>query len=158
MREEAEVMASALRAEGIDAYVGNAHHANVDWGWTIALGGLQVFVPRSRIDDAKAAMRARWKEAAENPEGEPVKRRDRYKAWLVVGGSLLLWFLGIAMPTAHTLDTDINMRAFQVSAAERARNFLEQMKAQCRTNSDLIEYNVWDGVGFRLVSCDEILD
>ena len=88
MREEAEVMASALRAEGIDAFVGNAHHANVDWGWTIALGGMQVFVPRSRIDDAKSAMRARWKEASENPEGEPVKRRDRYKAWLVIGGYL----------------------------------------------------------------------
>ncbi len=30
MREDAEVMACALGAEGIDAFVGNRHHANVD--------------------------------------------------------------------------------------------------------------------------------
>ena len=40
MREEAEVAAAALRADGIDAFVGNAHHANVDWLYTLALGGL----------------------------------------------------------------------------------------------------------------------
>jgi hypothetical protein len=42
-------------------------------------------VPRNRIEDAKAAMRARWHEAVENPEGEPVRRRDRWKVWLVIG-------------------------------------------------------------------------
>jgi hypothetical protein len=122
--EEAEVMASALRAEGIDAFVGNRHHANVDWGWTIALGGLQVMVPTDRFDDAKAAMRTRWREALENPEGDPVRRRDRWKVWLVMGAAWLLpW--GV-MSTAHTLDSDMNMRAVQVSSDD----FNRQARAQ----------------------------
>ena len=90
MREEAEVMASALRAEGIDAFIGNSQHAYFNWHYVIALGGLQVMVPRNRIDEAKAALRVRWQEAAENPEGEPVKRRDRWKLWLVIGGYVSL--------------------------------------------------------------------
>jgi hypothetical protein len=124
-REEAEVMASALRAEGIDAFIGNRHHANVDWGWTIALGGLQVMAPTDRFDDAKAAMRKRWREAKENPEGEPVKRRDRWKVWLVIGATWLLpW--GV-MSTAHTLDHDMNRRAFQASFDDVGRPGMVQV-------------------------------
>lgn len=114
MREEAEVMASALRAEGIDAFVGNRHHANVDWGWTIALGGMQVFVPRAKLQEAKDVIRARLKEAAEapDPEAEPTRRRDRWKVWAVIAVSL---FLPIGGLTAHTLDGHLNDVAFQHS-------------------------------------------
>ena len=56
-------MALALRAESIDAFDVNRHHANVDLGWTIALAGLQVMAPTDRFDDAKAAMRTRRREA-----------------------------------------------------------------------------------------------
>jgi hypothetical protein len=73
-------MALALRAESIDAFDVNRHHANVDLGWTMALGGLQVMAPTDRFDDAKAAMRTRRREALENTQGDPVKRRDRWKA------------------------------------------------------------------------------
>jgi len=86
MREEAEVMASALRAEGIDAFVAPLHHATYNWHLTIALGGLQVFVPRQKLQEAKDVIRARIQEAADNPEGESVGRRDRWKVWTVIAG------------------------------------------------------------------------
>jgi hypothetical protein len=141
MREEAEVMASALRAEGIDAFIGNRHHANVDWGWTIALGGLQVMAPRDRIDDAKAVLRARWQEATENPEGEPVKRRDRWKVWLVIVATLLLpW--GV-MSTAHTLDQNLNMLAFQHQLVEWEREQAELDSIHCPSPDE--EPLVWPG-------------
>lgn len=84
MREEAEVMASALRAEGIDAFLGNLHQASWNWGYVIAFGGVQVMVPRQKLDEAKQVIRERISEAAANPEGEPVGRRDRWKAWAVI--------------------------------------------------------------------------
>jgi hypothetical protein len=110
-------MVSALGAQGIDACVGNAHHANLDRGWIIALGGMQLLVPHSRIDDTKAALHALWKEVSENPEGEPTKRRDRYKIWLVIIGFLLLSVSGVALSGAHTLRPDLDMQAFQAPAA-----------------------------------------
>lgn len=91
MREEAEVMASALRAEGIDAFTGNGLHVGADWHLTQALGGVQVMVPGARLEEAKAAIRARMREAAENSEeadDAPVERRDRWKLWLVVAFAL----------------------------------------------------------------------
>jgi hypothetical protein len=153
-REEAEVMASALRAEGIDAFVGNRHHANVDWGWTIAPGGLQVMVPADRFDDAKAAMRTRWREALENPEGDPVRRRDRWKVWLVMGAAWLLpW--GV-MSTAHTLDSDMNMRVVQVSSDDFNRQGRAQLSfsapaglSPAEREAALVDYcldNPWDSV------------
>lgn len=87
MREEAEVMASALRAEGIDAILGNGLHLNTDWHLTLALGGVQVLVPGQKIEEAKAVIRERIKDAAENPEGEPVGRRDRWKLWAAIACS-----------------------------------------------------------------------
>lgn len=128
MREEAEVMASALRAGGIDAFVGNRHHANVDWGWTIALGGMQVFVPRAKLAEAREAIRSRLKEAAEapDPHAEPTKRRDRWKVWVVIVVSFLLPVGGM---TAHTMDQSRQelavqsamMESFQAYVQERAR-------------------------------------
>lgn len=128
MREEAEVMASALRAEGIDAFVGNRHHANVDWGWTIALGGNQVFVPAGNIDEARTLMRARIREAAEHPDpdAEPARRHDRWKVWVVIVVSFLLPVRGM---TAHTMDQSRQelavqaamMESFQAYVQERAR-------------------------------------
>lgn len=109
MREEAEVVASALRADGIDAFVGNAHHANVDWGYTLALGGLQVLVPRQKLDEARDAIRERVREAAMADDGEPVRRRDRYKVWLVFAGFVVLGFFGIEGAVAsHQFDEQRN--------------------------------------------------
>lgn len=121
MREEAEVMASALRAEGIDAFVGNRHHANVDWGWIIALGGMQVFVPRLKIDEAKTVIRTRIKEASElpDPEAEPTRRRDHWKIWSVIAGGFVLGWFGIYASTSTTLDAD---RARQAQTAEWQRD------------------------------------
>jgi hypothetical protein len=67
------------------------------------LGGVQLLAPHNRIDDAKAALQARWKEASEIPECEPTRHRDRYRIWLVIIGFLLLSFSGVALSTAHTL-------------------------------------------------------
>lgn len=119
MREEAEVMASALRAEGVDAFVGNRHHANVDWGWTLAMGGMQVFVPRQRIAEAKEVIRDRIREALANPEGKPAKRRDHWKVWAVIAGGFVLGLFGINPGSANTLDGD---RERQLRDAEWQRN------------------------------------
>lgn len=117
MREEAEVMASALRAEGIDAFVGNRHHANVDWGWTIALGGMLVFVPRARLQEAKEVIRGRIREAADtpDPEAEPTRRHDRWKIWAVM---VAAFFLPIGGITAHTLDEHLSRQSFQARMSE----------------------------------------
>lgn len=85
MREEAEVLASALRADGVDAFVGDTNHQGMVWFYTLALGGLQVFVPRNRIEDAKVLIRARLIENADNHPEERVERRDRWKLWLTAG-------------------------------------------------------------------------
>lgn len=93
-REEAEVMASALRADGVDAFVGNAQHVQANWFYALALGGLQVMVPRSRIAEARALMRERLRDNADAYPEEQVGRRDRWKLWLVVMVVYSLnWFL-----------------------------------------------------------------
>ncbi|MEQ1780488.1 MAG: hypothetical protein ABMA14_03950 [Hyphomonadaceae bacterium] len=84
MREEAEVMASALRAEGVDAFVSAISY---NWHMTLAFGGVQVFVPWAKVDEAKQVIRERIKEAAAHPEGEAVGRRDRWKLWTVLACS-----------------------------------------------------------------------
>lgn len=94
-REEAEVMASALRAEGIDALIGNGLHINTDWHLTLALGGAQVLVPRQKLEEARATIRERVDEARAHPEGEAVGRRDRWKLWALVG-----FYCGLPVLTA----------------------------------------------------------
>jgi len=84
-REEAEVMAGALRADGIDSFLGNTNHASINWFYLIALGGIQVMVPRVRLADAKAAMRERFKDNVDNFPEEKIERRDRWKAWVTLG-------------------------------------------------------------------------
>lgn len=89
-REEAEVMAGALRADGIDAFLGNTNHAGINWFQLIALGGLQVMVPRARLADAKEAVRDRLREHAHDHPEDRVRRHDRWKLWVTVIGYLLL--------------------------------------------------------------------
>jgi len=84
-REEAEVMACALRAEGIDAFLGNTNHAGINWFYLIALGGVQVMVPRAKLADAKQAMRDRFKDNVDNFPEEKIERRDQWKAWVTLG-------------------------------------------------------------------------
>lgn len=146
-------MASALRAHGIDACVGNAHHANLDRGWRIALGGVQLSAPHNLIYDAKAALQARWKKASEIPECEPARRRDRYRIWLVVIGFRLLSFSGVALSAAHTLRPDLDMQAFQVPAAEFAQEASERMIAECRKDPASSLYDTADGCA---LTCEEI--
>jgi hypothetical protein len=152
MREEAEVMASALRAEGIDAFVGNRHHANVDWGWVIALGGMQVFVPRAKLAEAREAIRARLRDVAGNPDqdAEPTKRRDRWKVWTVIIVTLLLPVGGL---TAHTIDEHRNRVAFQAEVdefigfnEELRRVYSDADRAFCEKNPDSLIDQTWDGV------------
>jgi hypothetical protein len=105
MREEAEVAAAALRADGVHAFIGNSHHAYTDWGYTIALGGLQIMVPRQRLADAKALLRERIHDNAEANLEDRVSRRDRWKIWVLVVGyygfpaaAWLLWSWASAYP------------------------------------------------------------
>ncbi len=109
-REEAEVAASALRAEGVDAFIGNSETANMHWGLTQAMGGLQIMVPAAQINRAKMLLQNRIEESATGDEDEPYdpgRRRDRWKAWILfvlVGGPLLvigvIFLLGAALGKA----------------------------------------------------------
>jgi hypothetical protein len=102
-REEADVAASALRADGIDAFLGNVHHATAQWGGVQALGGIQIMVPSSRLIDAKELLRGRLKDWSEESAEEPAPRRDRWKAWV-----LLAFVLGpLAVALAYRLVTGI---------------------------------------------------
>lgn len=93
-REEAEIVASALRAGGIDAFIGNSNHAYTNWGYIIALGGLQVLTPAARLGEARRLLSDRIKDHANDSDGEPTPRRDHYKLWLIIGGWFLLgWFV-----------------------------------------------------------------
>ncbi len=92
MREEAEVVASALRADGVDAFIGNSNHAHVDWLYTFALGGLQVLVPRQKLGEARTLLRERIHENANADPEEKATRRDRWKIWVLVGG-----FYGVSL-------------------------------------------------------------
>ena len=91
MREEAEIAAAALRANGIDAFIGNSEMATMHWGTVQAMGGLQIMVPASRLTEAKDFLRERLSEAAEDDEEgyDPARRKDRWKAWV-----LLIWIAG----------------------------------------------------------------
>lgn len=88
---------AALRADGVEAFLGNAYHDSVMAIGTHALGGLQVMVPSMQLAEAKALLAARrqqasgddaWDDDAEDG-GAPRGRRDRWKAWL-----LALFFIG----------------------------------------------------------------
>jgi hypothetical protein len=92
-REEAEVVAAALRADGIDAFIGNSNHAYVEWLLVPALNGLQIFVPRPRLAEAKDRLRERIKENAEHKDGELVRRNDQWKMWLGILVMLSPWLL-----------------------------------------------------------------
>jgi hypothetical protein len=83
-REEAEVAAAALRADGIDAFIGNSNHAYTDWFTVLALNGLQILVPSSKLPAARQMLRERLIENAQVEFDEPVERRDRYKVWLTL--------------------------------------------------------------------------
>jgi hypothetical protein len=102
MREEAEVAAAALRADGIDAFIGNFHHAAIEWGIVPALGGVQVLVPSASLATAREALRDRI--SYDTPaDYEPAPRRDRYKAWLALG-----WLcFGFLLFGANLLDRNV---------------------------------------------------
>jgi hypothetical protein len=59
MREEAEVAAAALRADGIDAFVPDRSHAGMTWFYVLALGAWQIFVPRQKLAEAKSLLQER---------------------------------------------------------------------------------------------------
>jgi hypothetical protein len=82
-REEAEVMASALRADGVDAFVEPNTHQGMTWLYTLGLGGLRVFVPRDQVEEARNLVRTRLSEFADADLEERVERRDRWKVWLI---------------------------------------------------------------------------
>lgn len=53
---EAYVCWGLLRANGFDASIDNRHHAAQDWAMVQALGGIQIRIPTSQFDDAKACI------------------------------------------------------------------------------------------------------
>ena len=108
-REEAEVAAAALRADGVDAFVGNAEMANTHWGTVQAMGGLQIMVPARMLAEAKNILRERLSDVAEEDDDEgydPSKRKDRWKAWV-----LLIWVVG---PIAAVIVIGFAMRLLAI--------------------------------------------
>lgn len=164
MREEAEVMASALRAEGIDAFIGNLHHATWDWGYVIALGGLQVLVPRQKLDEAKQVIRERISEAAANPEGEAVGRRDRWKVWAVILGTIGLnayayWYAQQELPVITYAPTEIETYVPAYFSAPETLTEAAQhdvLRDYCLDNPDHTVISREDGMGY-ITPCSDIL-
>lgn len=101
-REEAEVAASALRADGIDAFVGNAHHAAMEWWLTPALGGAQIMVPASALGDARTKLKARVADWKQEPVFDRARRRNRWREWTMIvwlfAPALLAWLLWALWP------------------------------------------------------------
>lgn len=83
--EEAEVVAATLRAGGIDAFVGNAHHASNDWLHLRAMGGAQVMAPSWQLDGARSLLVEQLRDLEPAAYAEPpVIRRDRWKLWIMM--------------------------------------------------------------------------
>ncbi|ASR42947.1 hypothetical protein BEN78_05705 [Xanthomonas citri pv. mangiferaeindicae] len=51
---EAQLVCGRLQAEGIDAFVGDAHMALANWEWRLAIGGVKVHVPDAELARARA--------------------------------------------------------------------------------------------------------
>ena len=104
MREEAEVAAAALRADGIDAFLSNTNHSGIEWFYVHAFGGVQIMVPRQEPDEAKSALRERVREHAGDFPEERIRRRDRWKVWLLgaypYGPVMLAWATLAWLPSA----------------------------------------------------------
>jgi hypothetical protein len=115
MREEAEIASGALRADGIDAFIGNSNHANSEWLLAPAFNGLQVLVPRQKLAEAKNLLRERIREnaAQDDADNERARRRDHWKMWLSLGvlfapwlvysglvqrGEPSAWLVGVSLP------------------------------------------------------------
>jgi hypothetical protein len=96
-REEAEVAAAALRADGIDAFIGNSNHSRMDWFYVFALGGLQIMVPRQELLAAKTALLKRISENAEAFREDRIGRRDRWKIWVIAALSSPVLLLCVAI-------------------------------------------------------------
>ena len=58
-RTEADVAQSALEAAGIPVYLADENMTRVAWLYTIALGGIRLFVPGERLDEARAVLAAK---------------------------------------------------------------------------------------------------
>ncbi|MEZ6028521.1 MAG: hypothetical protein R3C46_02125 [Hyphomonadaceae bacterium] len=82
-REEAEVMASALRADGVDAFTSPLNHQGMTWFYLMALGGVRVLVPRDQLEESRLLIRERLRENAGTHLEERVGRRDRAKIWVM---------------------------------------------------------------------------
>ncbi len=89
-REEAEVVAAAFRADGVDAFVERTNHLGMEWFYALALGGVRIFAPRSQAVESKQLIRERIEENANAFADERVAPRDRWKIWL-----LIAWLYGL---------------------------------------------------------------
>lgn len=94
-KEEADVAASALRADGVHAFVGNEHHAHMEWWAVTALGGVQLMVPSQRLPDAKRLLHERLAAWADAGAEQCAKRRDHWKAWTML--AWLFWPLVVVL-------------------------------------------------------------
>lgn len=54
---EAQIACGRLRAEGIDAYVADAHMGLANWEWRLAVGGTRVLVDEAQVEFARKVMR-----------------------------------------------------------------------------------------------------
>ncbi|HEY7799532.1 MAG TPA: hypothetical protein VIA80_12250 [Hyphomonadaceae bacterium] len=97
MREEAEIVAGALRADGIDAFIGNSNHAYTEWLLTPAFGGLQIMTPRSLLAEARTLLSERIRDNADGAATDRLTRNDHWKLWVGIGCLLLPWLAYMAI-------------------------------------------------------------
>ena len=108
---EAHILRARLVAEGIPATVGGDQHMMADWPLTLALGGAQLQVPASCLDQAREILadyhagRLREELLAEIPEAQescPRCASADVRASVPASQRILLfalWILGAPFPT-----------------------------------------------------------
>ena len=71
---EAEIARSTLEAEGITAYVADAHTINMQWLYSNAMGGVRVQVHLQNLEAAKEILNTDYSSLVESEVGENEKR------------------------------------------------------------------------------------
>lgn len=97
---EAQIVCGRLQAEGLTAYVADAHSALGNWHWRLAIGGAKVRVLTLQFSEAQELMRAldRGELALRSEEGGsamPVPDRESWSSRLAY---LCIFWFGIPLP------------------------------------------------------------
>lgn len=73
---EAYLAKSVLEAAGIDAHLTDEHLVSMDWTYSNAIGGVKVFVPKDRLEEARSLLDTTAEALDPAPSDGPDGARD----------------------------------------------------------------------------------